>query len=103
MSCYPLNGSDSILLHQEFADPDDVILRHVLVIQRRQQGLRVCVIAVKALVQLMACTIPSSLYYVLASLPTEIPADVILACNRILASWPYYEYQCGESILTHLK
>ena len=88
MPCNALYGTDSILLYQEFADPYYFRFRKMFVIQRCKQGLRECMVAVEALVQLVSGTVLSPPYYFLAPFPVEIAAAVILACNRILAPWP---------------
>ena len=59
--------------------------------------------AVVALLQLVSGIVLSPPYYFLAPFPVEIPAAVILACDRILAPWPGHKDRYEEGALTHLK
>jgi hypothetical protein len=59
--------------------------------------------ALVALLQLVSGIVLSPPYYFLAPFPVEIPAAVILACDRILAPWPGHKDRYEEGALTHLK
>ena len=96
------DGTDFVFLNQEFAYPSDLGLGHVFVVQQRKYGIRKFMAPVQALVQLVACTILSSPYYVLASVPAETTEAVVLACNQI-PPWLGHEDISQESVIIYLS
>ena len=92
----------SVLLHQELAYPDDLVLRKVLVIKGSEQGLRECVVAVKAFVELVACTVLSPLYEIFSPLLLIISAGTVLAGYTYLSPWSCHTVIMHLRILIHL-
>jgi len=91
MTCDAFDRADPVLLHEEFADSDDLLFRKVFMKKWRVRSFHEVLATSKTEVLLVPSSIGPFLDYVLSFFLLEALAFPILACDVDLSSWPRHE------------